>query len=219
MSQLPDMATYLATLAPLGITPRAVIDVGTCHGTPELTAAFPSALHIFIEPAPALAARIAQLAARYGGEAYPLALGQAPATAPLHCPDSGVEGASLAWGRTRGGPQVRVETLDRLFASRTLPRPLLIKTDCQGHDLPVLQGGTALLRQTDIVVAEANLFHPAGQPDLGDMADLVGFMRAQGFAPHALFTPRYRPRDGALGQIDIAFARNDGPLRTHHSWG
>ncbi|WP_273691256.1 FkbM family methyltransferase [Ketogulonicigenium vulgare] len=214
---LPSMAGYLQRLCDRGFTAGSVIDVGTCYGTPELTATFPDALHIFIEPAPSPASRIDTLARAHRGEAYAIALADRPGLAPLHVPQ-GVEGASLVWGARYGGTLVRVETLDRLFAHRDLPRPLVIKTDCQGHDLAVLRGGAALLARADLVVAEANLFHPAGEAALGDFAEMIAFMRGHHFAVHGLFSPRMRPRDGALGQIDIAFVREDGPFRTHHAW-
>lgn len=53
---------------------------------------------------------------------------------------------------------VKIETLDRLFLAslnHEIQGPVLLKTDTQGHDLEVLQGGVEFLKKTSAVLTEA----------------------------------------------------------------
>jgi hypothetical protein len=43
-------------------------------------------------------------------------------------------------------------------------------------------------------------------------------MKASGFVPHDIYDGLCRPIDGALGQIDVAFVKVNGPFRQVHSW-
>ena len=46
----------------------------------------------------------------------------------------------------------------------------------------------------------------------------IAFMAAKGWAVIDILAPRFRPLDHALGQVDLAFARHDGPFRADHRW-
>jgi hypothetical protein len=46
----------------------------------------------------------------------------------------------------------------------------------------------------------------------------MSFMHERGFDPYDLVGHSYRPIDRALAQVDIAFVKRDGPLRSHHSY-
>ena len=63
---------------------------------------------------------------------------------------------------THGCARSRWRRWAGFWAARELPRPILLKTDCQGLDLEVLKGAGRRLRgRLDIVVMEANLFPPS----------------------------------------------------------
>lgn len=213
-----DFAEFTGFLKERGLTPATVIDVGVCYGTPELQEGFPQAHHIRFEPVAELEPRMQALTARYGGEYHMLALSDRPGTLPLHVPPGAVQAATLARPNAEHTRMVPVETLDRVLAGRDLAGPVLIKTDAQGYDLNVMKGGLQVLARTDVVVMEVNMFAPAGDAALGDFATIVGWMQEHGFAVYDILSYQTRPLDGALGYVDLAFVRADGPLRADHRW-
>ena len=48
--------------------------------------------------------------------------------------------------------------------------------------------------------------------------DVVAYMKNLGFVVYDIFGEDYRPLDGALGQIDIAFVKENGIFRTDHAY-
>ena len=218
-----DLARFVAWLDARGLTPATVIDVGVCYGTPALQQGLRQAHHILVEPLEEMAPRLAAIAAPLDAEYHLTALGAAPGRTRMKVEPGCPEGASLAGTETipSDDPRLRdvpVTTLEQLLAGRDLGRPILLKTDCQGTDLEVLKGAGAWLDRLDVVVMEVNLFHPAGDRARADFGTITSWMRAHGFDVVDILSYQPRPRDGALGYVDLAFARADGPLRADHRW-
>jgi len=218
-----DLAGFIGWLAARDLAPRTVIDVGVCYGTPALQDGLPEAYHILIDPLAEMEPRLAALLARRRGEYHLCALAAAPGRARMKVEPGCPEGASLAGtgSISSDDPRLRevpLARLDGLLAGRDLARPILLKTDCQGYDLEVLKGSAGLLPRLDVVVMEANLFHPAADPALADLGAIAAWMRGRGFALVDILSYQTRPRDGALGYVDLAFAREGGPLRADHRW-
>jgi FkbM family methyltransferase len=221
MSRRPNrsLEEFVTFVREAGFTPATVIDVGACYGTPELLHGFPGAYHILFEPVAELEDRMKVIMKKFRGEYHMIALGDAPGVMPMNVPQGNLQGATLAVvPGSKAVREVRVDTLDTMFAGRTLDGPVLLKTDCQGYDLKVMQGGTGFLKQVDLVVMEVNMFHPAGNRSLPDFGEIVCWMRGQGFAVYDIVSYQTRPFDGALGYVDLVFARNDSRFRAHHRW-
>jgi hypothetical protein len=92
----------------------------------------------------------------------------------------------------------------------------VLKVDVEGAELQVLEGAGATLEQTELVLLEVSFFRfvPGG----AELADVVAWMRAHGWSPYDVYNGHTRPLDGALAQVDMAFARDDGPLRADHRY-
>lgn len=219
-----DLAGFMVWLAGRGMTPATVIDVGVCHGTPALQDGAPGAYHILVEPLAEMEPRLAAILRHRRGEYHLTALGARSGRAPMKVEPGAPEAATMAGTGSipADDPRLRevpVQTLRGLLAGRDLARPILLKTDCQGLDLEVLRGaGRSLRRRLDVVVMEANLFHPAADPRLAHLGDIVAAMRRWGFDVADILGYQTRPRDGALGYVDLVFLRADGPLRADHRW-
>jgi FkbM family methyltransferase len=223
MSRRPirEFEEFVGFLKSGGFNPGTVIDVGVCYGTPELQQGFPEAYHILFEPVAELEERMKQLTRKYRGEYHMIALGDAPGTFPMNVPEGAVQGASLAnaaRAKASAVRQVRVDTLDAVLGPRDLAGPVILKTDCQGYDLKVVRGGREFLKRVDLVVMEVNMFHPAGDPALGDFGAIVTWMREQGFSVYDILSYQIRPFDKALGYVDLVFVKTAGPFRAHHRW-
>jgi FkbM family methyltransferase len=215
MRSLQEFCDHLKAI---DFVPRTFIDVGACYGTPELFNSFPNAYQILFEPVPELEERLKLLTTKFRGEYHMIALGDKRGTMTLHVPTDGIEGATLVPSSNNTKIDVEVDTLDHVLRSKELERPILLKTDCQGYDLNVINGGQQLLPDIDVIVMEVNLYHPRNLKQFPDFAEIVCKMKEYGFAVYDIVSYQVRPRDNALGYVDIVFARDDGPLRAHHSW-
>jgi FkbM family methyltransferase len=112
--------------------------------------------------------------------------------------------------------QVQIITLDHLLQSRELKAPDLVKIDVQGFELEVLRGAETLFGKTEVFILETSLYRfMEGQPLL---REVIAFMGDRGYEVYDITEYLRRPLDGALGQIDIAFAKQDGSLRHSHQW-
>lgn len=222
MSRRPlrDFAEFVGFLKAGGFYPGTVIDVGACYGTPELQQGWPDAYHILFEPVAELEERMKALTAKYRGEYHMFALGDVAGSFQMRVPEGALQAASLANSHQKGATlrNVRVDTLDAVLGRRDLAGPVVLKTDCQGYDLKIVTGGRAFLGRVDLLVMEVNMFHPAGNPDLGDFGAIVCRMRDFGFSVYDILSYQTRPFDGALGYVDLAFVRTDGRFRLHHRW-
>jgi FkbM family methyltransferase len=221
MSRRPlrDFAEFVGFLKAGGFYPGTVIDVGACYGTPELQQGWPDAYHILFEPVVELEGRMQALMAKYDGEYHMIALGDIAGHFQMNVPEGAVQGASLA--NAAQGPisrLVRVDTLDAVLNPRDLTGPIVLKTDCQGYDLNIIKGGQVFLNKVDLVVMEVNLFHPAGNPALGDFGEIICQMRNFGFSVYDILSYQTRPFDDALGYVDLAFVKTAGRFRTNHRW-
>jgi FkbM family methyltransferase len=215
-----DLEGFLTWLKGLDWQAETVIDAGACYGTPALLSGFPNAYHILIEPVTEREARLQAILQKYRGCYHLCALSDAAGEGLLCVNPEAPAGANLVHGAKtdRDARRVPVRRLDDLLGDHDLARPIILKTDCQGYDLRALKGAIALLKPQDIVIVEANLFHPAGDPTLGDFGEIVAWMRRHDWAVLDILSYQTRPRDGALGYVDLAFGHEKGPFRAAHSW-
>ena len=94
--------------------------------------------------------------------------------------------------------------------------PYLIKVDVQGAELDVLDGTLETLNKTELVILEVSMFQL--MKDAPQFYDVVVYMKNRGFVAYDVFGESFRPLDGALGQIDIAFVKENGRFRREHSY-
>jgi FkbM family methyltransferase len=207
------LAEALAQAVRLGCRPRTVVDVGVADGTPELYASFPRARHLLVEPLPEFEGALRGICGRYEAEYVLAAAGAVPGTATLMV-GGDLRVTSLLEHDAASRRPVPVVTLDALCRER--PGPFVVKVDVQGAELAVMAGAAEVLRQSELVVLETSLFRfYEGAPDLHAVVD---FMKRRGFVVYDVVGARWRPLDGALAQVDLVFAREDGVLRRSHAY-
>ena len=205
----------------LNFYPKTVIDVGAAYGTRSLWEAFPSARHILIEPLEEHKPALDDLAKRFPNMEYIIAAATKKSGSITINVHRDLDGTSLYLededsnvnGVTRVVPAV---TLDEVSKGRKLEGPYLIKLDVQGAELDVLQGGAETLRDTEYIILETVLFQFfVNGPQI---FDAITFMREKGFVVYDIFDLYYRPLDGAMSQVDIAFVKDTGQFRKHHAY-
>ncbi|MES2696138.1 MAG: FkbM family methyltransferase [Verrucomicrobiota bacterium] len=206
-----EMEGLLARAAARGPALGTWIDVGASDGSWSLRAHryFPRARYALFEPLAERQAALATLHARHGFEIVAAAAGSSPGEIAFTI-DPALDGSGVAAPGTAGTRAVPVETIDRIVATRSLPGPFGIKLDTHGHELAVLAGATQTLAAAELLVIEAYNFTLV--PDCLRFHELCAWLEARGFRCCDLADPMRRPTDGALWQVDLAFARATSPL-------
>ena len=215
------LTEVLAHLRELGLAPGTVVDVGVAWGTAGLYEAFPNARHLLVEPLAEYEDALRGIAERHGADYVLAAAGSAAGETeivvhrvPTLSSPLGERGGDAAGASTRR--TVPVVRLDELVAERGLPGPYVVKADVEGAELQVLEGASAILADTELVLLETSLFpFWDGAPVL---ADVIAWMREHGFAVYDVYGGHLRPLDGALAQLDVAFVREDGRFRAHSDY-
>ena len=219
-----NVEKFLEDLKARGFSPTGVVDVGANYGNWTAMAAqiFPDSKIIMIEPQEELQRYLSEIAnsnekidlissavgSRHGEEIQTI---WEDLSGSSFLPK--IEDHLLASGRQR---VTSMTTLDSILDLRPDFTPSLVKLDIQGYELEALRGGERLFGQAEIFIVEVSLFEfmPA-QPIANEIVkffadrdyylyDIVGFLR--------------RPSDGALGQVDLAFAKKSGFLRSSNLW-
>jgi FkbM family methyltransferase len=211
----------LRQMAKLGFLPRTVIDVGVAFETRELYEEFPEAAFLLVEPLAEFEPFLKKICSQYNAQYVLAAAGESSGTVSLNVHPSQLDCSSLfreaEGAHVDGEPrEVPMVAIDKVCEERGLGGPYLLKIDVQGAELRVLAGAAKTLKQCEVVILEVTLFGTMiGGPQL---ADVVSYMHERGFVVYDLWGMLYRPLDGALAQIDMAFVRNDSKLREAHAF-
>ncbi len=204
----------------LGFIPATVIDVGAAVGKFTLSCShvFPDSRYLLIEPLEENKDYLEEMIKTIPKAEYVWAVATAqPGEAILNV-HSDLVGSSLYFEKEAnidGVPRnVSAVTLDELCENRGLTGPYLIKIDVQGAELDVLSGAKKILHQAEYIILEVSLFQfVKNGPQL---YDVVTFMKSRSFVVYDMFGYHYKPLDGAMAQIDIAFVKGNGRFRKHH---
>jgi FkbM family methyltransferase len=203
-----------------GFRPQTIIDVGVADGTFEIYDAFPRATYLLIEPMQEFLPALQWISSNYDAHYVVAAAGADNHTATIFF-DNGIaemHGASLisaSEGINRNSREVSVRRMDSIVQEKNLKGPYLLKIDTQGTELQVLAGASGILAETEVIVLETSFFKFLGR-DEPLFNEVVRFMEGLGFCPYDFFGGLNRPFDGALGQIDVAFVKTNGPFRSDH---
>jgi FkbM family methyltransferase len=218
------MSTFLADLRTRGLRCSVILDVGANRGdwTRLAHAVYPDAQFVLIEPQREMASYLDALCAEdIRCRWFEAGAGSKPGELTLTIwPD--LVGSSFmapevdAAQSDRERRIVPIVTVDELFAREEYAAPELVKLDIQGFELEALRGAEGIFDTTEVFILEVSLFEFL--PDQPILSDVVSFMGERGFVVYDVAGFARRPLDGALGQLDLCFARRDGVLRQSSSW-
>lgn len=216
--------SFLEDIRARSFSPKLVIDVGANKGywTRMAKDVFPKASFLLIEPQVEMRKYLNDLCSDFediswveaGAGSKEGKLVQtiwADLAGSSFLPD--VDEKLLKAGKQR---EVDIVTIDSLLASRNLSAPDLVKLDIQGFELEALRGASSLFGNTELFIMEISLFR--FYPDMPILREVIEFMGERGYEVYDITGYLRRPFDGALGQVDLAFAKREGILRQSNKW-
>ncbi|MFQ5668835.1 MAG: FkbM family methyltransferase, partial [Candidatus Binatia bacterium] len=220
------MDETLVLLRHTGYSPRVVIDGGANMGlwTEMVRPIFPAASFHLIEPQPACAPALQELARRMPRlHLHRVALTE-PGVTRVRMVGGGWEGGGTGAWVARDGEAAPGEvecpaaTLDVLLAEAVSSADrALLKLDLEGHEMSALQGASRLLQAVEVILTELQFYeiNENKRPVFGDM---LNFLRDRGFELYDFACLSQRPRDMRLRMGDVVFVRQDSSLLADRSW-
>src|SRR5439155_20650241 len=95
-------------------------------------------------------------------------------------------------------------TVDHEVAQRNLQPPFLLKLDTHGFEVPIFEGASETLKQTELICVETYNFKIAG-PCI-PFWEMISYLAGKGFRVIDVCDILWRQGDGALWQMDLWFA-------------
>jgi FkbM family methyltransferase len=203
------MEDGLRRLAP-GSGVRTVIDVGASDGrwSASVGRLWPDARFLLVEAQSAPhEAGLRALKSRDPRVDYVIAAA-GPREGTTHFDASEAFGGAAS-EHAAGGRDIVVPmtTIDGEVKRSQLPGPFLLKLDTHGYEVPILEGASATLRQTTLLVLEAYNF------DLSETCrrfpQMLAWCEERGFRCVDLVDVLHRPADGVLWQMDLILVPRD----------
>jgi FkbM family methyltransferase len=218
------MKDFLEDIKARGLTARGIVDVGANRGDWTLIAVevFPRAKILMVEPLIETLPTLQSMAEKNSDlRVAPYAVGKEKGVFVQTIWEDLVgssflpqEGSADAESKIRR--ETQVTTLDSLVLEHGFV-PEIVKLDIQGWELLALEGAATLFGKTEIFILEVSLYEFS--PGTPVLQEVINFMNTRGYDTYDVCGYSRRPLDGALGQVDIAFARRDGILRKSSNWG
>lgn len=212
MFAVQDIPVRLANLRRAGFSPRGIIDGGAFRGEWVKSAweVWPAPA-LIVEPQATEQKILRNLASKVpGSEALECALGDRDGEIRFMN-----EATNSRIVDSDEGTLVPLRRLDTLLAERPAFHPDFVKLDLQGHELSALDGADAAIRRFEVLLLEVSVIRIGPVPVFHEVQL---YMAARGFTLYDLVPQYYRPRDGALWQMDVFYVRNDSKLIESTSW-
>lgn len=213
------LAAVLYHISQFGFKPETIIDVGVAYGTFELYAIFPKAQILLIEPLKEWENVLKKICNKYNGE-YIIAAAGAKSEKIIINVQKDLASSSIfkpVGVKTKMEPrEIQAIRIDDICGRGNFKQPYLIKVDVEGAELYVMDGAQESMKNAEVIILEVRLFQSReNQPQF---YDVINYMKKRGWVVYDIFHYGKRPSDNALSIVDIAFVKEGGLFRKHHSW-
>lgn len=213
-----DMDSAIRRITGHGIDIQSVFDIGASDGkwSRNVMPIFPNAKFIGVEPLAERESALEALRDRSGNFDYILCVaGDSDGLEVRLGVTDDLDGSTVDGGDgdTR---MVPVRTLDAIVSEHGLTGPFLLKFDTHGYELPILQGATKTLSETNVIVMEVYNFKITEHALR--FHEMCAHLENLGFRSFDMAEPTLRDYDSALWQMDLFFTREDEQMFAHNSY-
>ena len=205
----------------IGFYPKDTYRRRVAHGTYELYEAFPDAFLLLVEPLEEFEESLKSILRKYRGTYEIVAASADSGEIEINIHPEHLAGSSLLkeeMGEETDGfkRRVRKERIEEFNKKNKLTGPFILKVDVQGAELDVLNGIDESIDDIEIILLEVSFFKfLKGGPQFHDV---VAYMKNRGFVAYDIYGGAFRPLDGSLGQMDMAFVKENGRFRKNHTY-
>lgn len=222
---IANTCAFLEDLQARRFNPRGIIDIGANRGewTRMATKIFPQSHVLMIEPQEEMKYYLDQICRSSNSIEYVQAGAGSEKGELIQTIFPDLAGSSflpnVSEAKLENGTQriTPIVTVNELLAERENFSPDLIKLDIQGFELEALKGASTCFGSTQIFILETSLYQFfEGMPTT---RNCIEFMAENGYELYDITDFLRRPLDGALAQVDMAFALRDGTFRKSNLWG
>ena len=203
----------LERMREIGFRPGAIFDIGVATGTSGLYKVFRDVPYVLVDPLEESVPFMKEICARYKGAVYKVAAAGAQPGEISIAVHPGLSGSGALLKGDYPRRVVPTVTLDQLIDEFDPPGPYLIKIDVQGLELEVLKGLDRHSDKAEVVVLETSLWADRKKSGAPNFAETIAYMAGRGFVLYDLANVAYRPRDGAIAEMDLVFCRPASELR------
>ncbi|MCW5976638.1 MAG: FkbM family methyltransferase [Bryobacteraceae bacterium] len=217
MTLFPEDQKFLTRLASSGFRPQVIFDIGASNGvwSDTISAIYPEASFHMFEPLAEhvefyRADLVERLRRRPNLTLHPVALGDSDGMTRVYVAHDGFGSTILDRDDT---PEVRqvvqkvVEVpkrrLDSYVERHRLPRPQIMKLDCQGAEEIILESAAECVQHAEVLLIETWLTREYG-PRTPLLTEIVAWLRRRGFALVG-FGEQFIDRRGCLYSVDAFF--------------
>lgn len=188
-----------------------VIDIGASSGcwTDLALREFPRSQYLLIEAQPVHVPALDQFCAAHPNVSYVPAAAGASAGQIYFYADAPFSGQAGYKPYPANNLVVPVTTIDEEVRARKLAGPFLLKLDTHGFEVPILEGASVTLAQTEAIVIECYNFKIS--PECLRFHEMCSWLEERGFRCIDLVDVMRRPNIDALWQMDLVFMRTDRP--------
>ncbi|RMF41367.1 MAG: FkbM family methyltransferase [Anaerolineae bacterium] len=188
-----------------------VVDIGASDGrwSREFMRFYPNSQYLLIEAQPVHEPALQAFCQEHSNSQYSLAAA-GNTTGEVYFDDSTPLGGQASRTATsRHKTRVPMTTVDEEIRKRQLRGPYLLKLDTHGFELPILEGASETLKNTEIIIMECYNYPISSESLL--FHEMVAHLHSLGFRVVDLADPLFRPYDDTLWQLDLFFVRADWP--------
>lgn len=216
------MTGCLSRLKSRGFYPNSVLDIGAAYGKWSLMCnrIFPGASYLLVEPLEEYKIHLQDKTKKIRKSQFVMtAVGPSTGETKIYVQEDLVGSSILQDQDPRYAGIERIVpiiTVNDLINETNFNIPELVKMDVQNYELDVLKGASKLIGTSEVFILETSLSRfVKGSPLIHEV---IEYMAIRDYLIDDIAGYSYRPYDGALAQLDIAFVKSNSPLRKSNLW-
>lgn len=215
-----DMVSAISRIHQHDFEISTIVDIGASNGrwSKEALRIFPTAKFLAIDPLTENLASLEQLSRIHSNFGFVIcaAGGDEGGEALLNVSED-LDGSTIGAGeQEENSRKVRVRTIDGLVNEKTLSGPFLLKFDTHGFEIPIIEGASETLKQTNVIIIEVYNFQ------ITDITkrfhEICHYLENLGFRCYDMAEPLLRDYDNTFWQMDLFFCRRNSEIFNHKEY-